>query len=177
MTGSQLLLNANRFDIRLCQIANRAARRQMLLRSMRTVSRLGDGVFWYVLMVMMPLLLGPRGVVAALHMLAIGGIGLAIYRLLKNRLVRERPFVRLAGIECFMPPLDRYSFPSGHTLHAVTFTIIACGYLPWLAIVLVPFALAVALSRVILGLHYPSDVVAGAILGAALGFGSTLIWL
>jgi undecaprenyl-diphosphatase len=67
----------------------------------------------------------------------------------------------LAGIRCFMPPLDRYSFPSGPTLHAVAFIVIACSYIPWLAVLLVPFAAAVALSRVVLGLQYPSDVATG----------------
>jgi undecaprenyl-diphosphatase len=86
--------------------------------------------------------------------------------------VRERPFIGLIGIECAMPPLDRYSFPSGHTLHAVAFTVLAVGYVPWLAVLLVPFALLVAASRVVLGLHYPSDVAVGALLGASLASAS-----
>ena len=65
-------------------------------------------------------------------------------------------------------PLDEYSFPSGHTLHAVSFTLIAVHYYPKLAWLLLPFAVLVALSRVVLGLHYPSDVLAGALLGAGL---------
>jgi undecaprenyl-diphosphatase len=54
-------------------------------------------------------------------------------------------------------PLDEFSFPPD-TLHAVSFTIVALAYYPWLAPLLVPFTLGVALSRVVLGLHYPSDV-------------------
>jgi undecaprenyl-diphosphatase len=64
-----------------------------------------------------------------------------------------------------MPPLDRYSFPSGHTLHAVLFTTIAVAYAPSLVFVLLPFTLLIAASRVVLGLHYPSDVIVGALLG------------
>jgi undecaprenyl-diphosphatase len=67
-----------------------------------------------------------------------------------------------------MPPLDRYSFPSGHTLHAVMFTALVVPSVPELAIVLIPFTMLVAASRVVLGLHYPSDVLAGAALGGAL---------
>jgi len=65
-------------------------------------------------------------------------------------------------------PLDRYSFPSGHTLHAVAFTVVATAHVPALAPILWPFAALVAASRVVLGLHYPTDVLAGALIGAAL---------
>jgi undecaprenyl-diphosphatase len=65
-----------------------------------------------------------------------------------------------------VPPLDQHSFPSGHTLHAVAFSTIAVTEFHTLAWLLVPFTFLVALSRVILGLHYPSDVLAGAIIGA-----------
>lgn len=141
----------------------------------KTVSRLGDGVFWYTLMALMPLLRGAQGVVIAAQMLVTGAAGLLVYKLLKKKLVRERPFIGLIGIECVMPPLDRYSFPSGHTLHAVLFTVLAVSHVPELAIVLVPFATLIAMSRVVLGLHYPSDVLVGAALGAGLAAGSLAI--
>ena len=67
-----------------------------------------------------------------------------------------------------MAPLDEFSFPSGHTLHAVAFSIVAIHHFAVLAWLLWPFAALVALSRVILGLHYPSDVVAAIGLGAVI---------
>jgi len=82
--------------------------------------------------------------------------------------VRERPFITHSAIHLAGAPLDRYSFPSGHTLHAVSFTWQACAHFPELAWVLAPLAGLIAGSRVVLGLHYPSDVLAGAALGAAL---------
>lgn len=184
-----LFLRADQFERRVCLFANAACQRQTIRQFFRVVSRLGDGIFWYALMLTLPYwqwlerersagpVVGPAPELSffelsawqvSLKMLLAGAVGLALYKLLKVRLVRERPFIGLMGIECAMPPLDRYSFPSGHTLHAVTFTAIAIHYVPMLAWVLVPFALLVAASRVVLGLHYPSDVLAGALIGAAI---------
>ncbi len=60
-------------------------------------------------------------------------------------------------------PLDHFSFPSGHTLHAVMTTTVL-GYIqPVLLMLMLPFTILVAVSRMILGLHYPSDVAVGAI--------------
>jgi undecaprenyl-diphosphatase len=89
--------------------------------------------------------------------------------------VRERPFIRHPGINMEMPPLDRYSFPSGHTLHAVSFTWQAVAHFPELAWILVPASALIALSRVVLGLHYPTDVMAGATLGALLAAGGLAV--
>jgi len=161
-------LRADLAERRLCLVATSVARRHALRATFRAVSRLGDGLFWYLLMAAMPLALGAVGVLVALQMLGTGAVGLLLYKSLKRRLVRERPYIGLDGITCSMAPLDRYSFPSGHTLHAVAFTVLALHYLPGLAPLLVPFAMLVAMSRVVLGLHYPSDVLAGAALGALL---------
>jgi undecaprenyl-diphosphatase len=97
-----------------------------------------------------------------------GALGVLIYVLLKRLFVRERPFITHAGIDRAGAPLDRYSFPSGHTLHAVSFTWQAGVHFPELLWVLLPLAALIAASRVVLGLHYPSDVIAGAAIGAAL---------
>jgi undecaprenyl-diphosphatase len=131
----------------------------------RLVSRLGDGVFWYSVMLALIVTQGRPGLEVALRMLAAGVIGLVAYKLLKARTNRPRPYQVLGGIRAGIDPLDAFSFPSGHTVHAVAFTLIAVSHFPAVASVLVPFTLLVALSRVVLGLHYPSDVLAGAAVG------------
>jgi undecaprenyl-diphosphatase len=163
------------WDMELCVFCNRQSRYLSIRSLFRLASRLGDGVFWYTLMV--ALLLSYRGeaIAAVLHMLAVGLIGTAIYKLIKGKTLRPRPFNVYPAIKCVGKALDQFSFPSGHTLHAVGFSIVAIAYFPALFWLVAPFAMLVALSRPILGLHYPSDVLAGAALGAMIASTSLLI--
>lgn len=157
------------FDPRLCRTASRWAARRGVRRFFGIVSRLGDGWFWYSLMVALAAFGGARGVLAALQMLGTGLVAWLLYRTLKLHTRRPRPFRAHPDVTARAAVLDEYSFPSGHTLHAVSFTIVAVGWFPFLALPLVVFTVLVATSRVTLGLHYPSDVLAGALIGTALG--------
>lgn len=154
---------------------NRWGARPPVTRLFAVVSRLGDGPAWYALMALLPLLDGARGAAASLHLAATGLAALALYRALKRLTRRPRPCARHRAIVAHVPPLDEFSFPSGHTLHAVAFTAVACAWYAPLALLLVPYALLVAASRVVLGLHYPSDVLAAIAIGGALATGSILI--
>ena len=164
-----------RRDSGWCLRANHWGEWKGLRRFFAVVSRLGDGVFWYVLMAMLVVLDGWTGLAVSAHLAATGVIALTLYKLLKRWTRRPRPFASDARIRAWVAPLDEFSFPSGHTLHAVAFSIVAIAHYPALAMLLVPFTACVALSRVVLGLHYPSDVL------AALGIGTTLaglsLWL
>jgi undecaprenyl-diphosphatase len=88
--------------------------------------------------------------------------------LLKGAAGRRRP---PAGLVPAVREPDRMpfttSFPSGHAASAAAFTTAVAIELPWTALPLAPLATAVAASRVVIGVHYPSDVVAGVALGAA----------
>lgn len=162
---------------RLCLACNRWVARRALLVLFRTVSRLGDGVFWYALMAVLALFGGAHGGQAALHMLLTGGVAALLYRTLKRWTRRPRPFRAHAGIVAHIPPLDEFSFPSGHTLHAVTFTLVALAWFPALAAILIPFTILVAASRVVLGLHYPSDVLVASAIGFVLAEASIALVL
>lgn len=139
-----------------------------IVRLFAVVSRLGDGIFWYALMAALLLSEGWAAAPVVGKMLLAGAICLGLYKWLKARTTRPRPCARHERIQLRAAPLDEYSFPSGHTLHAVAFTLIALHHYPLLAWLLLPFTVLVALSRVALGLHYPSDVLAGALIGAGL---------
>jgi undecaprenyl-diphosphatase len=170
-----LFYRIDAFEYAWCLRLNRACSRDSLRQLFAVVSRLGDGVFWYVLMLMLPLIYGGDGVIPALRMMIAGLLGLALYKFLKRRLVRERPYVTISGIVAGTRALDRYSFPSGHTLHATSFSMLAIDAFPELAWLCAPFAVLVAMSRVVLGLHYPTDVAAGAMIGAGLALGAIVV--
>ncbi|MEA3277212.1 MAG: phosphatase PAP2 family protein [Pseudomonadota bacterium] len=169
------LQHLNELEAPICRSWSQPPRRDRVLRPFAFISRLGDGLFWYSLIIFLPLVDGWDGLHAGLHMLLTGGAALAVYKSLKGVTRRERPCRWVADVTPAVPPLDYYSFPSGHTLHAVSFTAVAMNYYPQLAWVLVPFTLLVATSRVVLGLHYPSDVLAAAAIGLALAYTSILL--
>jgi len=168
--ASRFFERADQREYLLCQAINRSVRFRPISGHFRTVSRLGDGWFWYALILALPLFEPVTGPGLALLMTLTGLTCTVTYKLLKRWLIRERPFISFPSINCGTPPLDRYSFPSGHTLHAVCFQVMLMAALPGLALYILPFTLSVAASRVVLGLHYPSDVLAGAVIGGTIGY-------
>ena len=155
-------------DLAATGYVNRWNQRRNWSRLFGAISRLGDGIFWYTLMIVLLLVYGAAAIQPVLHMLGIGILATLLYSALKKALSRPRPFVKDPHLCLSVAPLDKFSFPSGHTMHATSFTLLAVHYYPGLLWILGPFALAVAASRMILGLHYPSDVLAGATLGIGL---------
>ena len=144
---------------------HRASARPSLTFVLIGVSRLSNGSIWVAILLSLPMLGGASGTACALRMGVLGAVDLLIYKIVKRHFARPRPFVACPGIRACTPSLDEHSFPSGHTLHAVAFATLLCAYYPSLAWWLWPFAGLVALSRVVLGLHYPSDVIVGAAIG------------
>jgi len=162
------LESLRRCDEWLCLRMNSGLRYGALLHFFRAVSWLGNGLFWYALMLALLVQRGEQALFPVLHMILVGALGSATYVALKRSTSRPRPYRILSMVKEGAAPLDAFSFPSGHTLHAVAFTLVALNYYPALAAVLIPFTLLTAAARVVLGLHYPSDVLAGAALGAGI---------
>lgn len=155
-------------DGRLCHRLNQINQREGPGRFFAAVSRLGDGSFWYALLLVLPLVQGRYGLLVSMHLALTGVCSLLVYRWVKQSTSRLRPFHQMPGLIRREPPLDEYSFPSGHTLHAVAFTLVLASHLPLLGWLVLPFTVLVAVSRPVLGLHYPSDVLAGAVIGAVI---------
>jgi undecaprenyl-diphosphatase len=155
-------------DAGWCLRSNGLCAHRGALRFFAATSRLGDGLFWYALMLALVAVDGPHGLRVCVHLAATGLATLLLYKWLKRWTRRPRPFARDGRIRAWVAPLDEFSFPSGHTLHAVAFTLVALAYYPALAWLLVPFSASVAASRVVLGLHYPRDVLAATAIGCTL---------
>ena len=130
------------------------------------VSWLGDGPLWYALIVGLPLAGGWAAWPCALQMLCLGAINLLVYLCLKHGIGRRRPYVDCPDIRACARALDKFSFPSGHVLHAVAYAMVVSAHYPAWSSLLWAFVVLVAASRVTLGLHYPSDVAVGGLVGA-----------
>ena len=163
------------WDELLCVRVNRGAQRRPVVLALQAVSWLGNGIFWYALMLALLLADAHAAALPVLHMAFVGAVCTCCYKMLKRSTVRNRPYQVNPQVLPGASVLDHFSFPSGHTLHAIAFSVVACFYYPALWIVLWPFTLLTAVSRVALGLHYPSDVVAGGALGALIAGTSFLI--
>ena len=160
---------------RLCLACNRWGAGKTTMYFFRAVSRLGDGMVWYALILGIALFGGKQGCLAALHMAGVGLVAATLYRFLKHWTRRPRPFRSHAQIVAHIAPLDEFSFPSGHTLHAISFSLVATAWYPQLFPVLLPLTVLIAASRVVLGLHYPSDVVVALLIGFVLAESSCLL--
>lgn len=161
-----------RLDLSLVLRCNRAGQKAWLQGFFRVVSRLGDGMVWYVTLGAILTMGGWDAVGPVIHILLTAGFALYVYRWLKARTSRPRPCAVRPDIVAGTRALDQWSFPSGHTLHAVLFSSMLDAYFPALGGIAFAFAALVALSRPLLGMHYPSDVLAGGALGGAIALTS-----
>lgn len=153
-------------DLRGAQVLHRAAGRPRLHQVLAVCSRLADGPLWGVLIALHAM---AGALPRALLMLALGAINLVVYYALKRGTRRQRPFERCDDIHACLKVPDAFSFPSGHTLHAFAFAMLLSAFHPALAPLLWGFAVLVGLARIVLGLHFPSDVIFGALIGLATG--------
>lgn len=135
-------------------------------------TRAGDGWLWYFAALAV-LLFGGKGRIAALASAgaaALAGIGLFV--LLKNVSGRPRPCAIEPHCWATLLPPDRFSFPSGHTITAFSVAISLGAFYPVLLPFLLLCAFCIAASRILLGMHFLSDVVVGALIGTALALTS-----
>lgn len=135
---------------------------------MIAATRLADGWVYLGLAAVLLHTGGPcRRVLAACCVAA--SVGNALLVAIKRRVRRPRPCDIAPHLRFAVRPPDRWSFPSGHSVNAFSVgTLIALAFPPAAPLCLA-LATSVAASRVVLGMHFVSDVVAGSLLGASVG--------
>lgn len=111
----------------------------------------------------------------AWHALVLLGVTHVAVQIVKRFAVRERPHVRLSTQALIATP-DRFSFPSGHACAAMAVAASFATAFPAYAMLLLGLALLVGLSRVVLGVHYPGDVVVGQAMALVAAYGVSAFW-
>ncbi len=164
LVGDRLLTLVS-LELDLCCGAAQKVCNRALLALFRSVSRLGD---WPLSVIVGLALLSIHGWRPFAEWTVVSILAVVIQKQLKNRYRRLRPCERPEGPPQRAPIPDHGSFPSGHTLHAVMAAVVTASLIPAIAPVFLLIALLIAMSRVVLGVHYPSDVIAGAVLGGIL---------
>jgi undecaprenyl-diphosphatase len=140
-----------------------------LTRIFRAASRLGDGSLWVATGIYLLALNQDNSRLVALAAAMAVGLSILLFKAVKNLIGRPRPFESWQALSCIMAPPDKFSFPSGHTMTAFAVWGALFIGLPGLSHIYLAIAVLIGLSRIFLGLHYPSDVLAGALLGGAIG--------
>ena len=138
-------------------------------------TRGGDGWLWYA-MGLITLWLGGDQRFPAIAAAALAAtVGIAVFLRLKKATGRKRPCALEPHCWATLLPPEQFSFPSGHTITAFAGAVSLSLFYPEWAASLLFCALSVAASRILLGMHFLSDVLAGAGIGTALADGA--VWL
>lgn len=164
-----LVKKVSKIENRFLLWAHSKTANKLVAKIARNVSRLGDGWFYLLISSIAYLFAGNIGKLFFWTTLFAYAIELSLYFLLKNTIKRPRP-KNIEGLNALIKPSDTFSFPSGHTAGAFVYATIASFFVPWVAPLAFFIAISIGLSRVLLGVHYPSDIAAGALLGAFTGF-------
>ncbi|MDQ2841527.1 MAG: phosphatase PAP2 family protein [Acidobacteriota bacterium] len=135
-------------------------------------SRAGDGWLWYLIGLSVLLFGGDARLTAIASAGSAALIGIGLFKLLKQLSGRRRPCEIEPHCWATLLPPDQFSFPSGHTITAFAVSIALAEFYPALLPALLFCSLSIAASRILLGMHFLSDVIVGAILGAGLALTS-----
>ena len=173
MTSRQAMLDFIAIrDQRLMRKVNRWQPPRWIRLWMICATRGGDGWLWYAMGIIILLFGGADRFLAVGCAALAAGLGILAFLKLKRMTGRRRPCAIEPSCWARLLPPDQFSFPSGHTITAFAVTLPMMHFYPELNAGLLFCACSIAISRVLLGLHFLSDVLAGALIGALLGFSS-----
>ena len=137
-------------------------------------TRGGDGWLWYAMGIVILLAGGDSRFLAVGSGALAAALGIAIFLRLKKATGRKRPCAIEPHCWATLLPPDQFSFPSGHTITAFAVSIALSRFYPEMAMGLLFCAVSIAASRIITGMHFLSDVLAGAAIGSVVAYAS--VW-
>ncbi len=143
---------------------------------MLAATRMGDGWLWYCLAAMVLVAGGASRFAAVGASMCAALAGVAVFKALKTLSRRQRPCQLEPHCWAKILPPDQFSFPSGHTMTAFSIALVVSFFYPTLEGPMYFLAISIAVSRIVLGMHFLSDVLAGAVLGSALGIMSIVVF-
>jgi undecaprenyl-diphosphatase len=169
MEMGRILQRLNREDVELFRRINGGTKHPASEFWLSRLTHLGGATATIAICVLLWLLAPlPWSRTALLSLIALAASHLPV-AVIKRTYRRLRPYLTLPGTTTVKNPLVDHSFPSGHTTAIFSVIMPFVMHAPYLGLILLPLALTIGYSRMYLGLHYPSDVAAGALLGSISG--------
>ncbi|MDO9103879.1 MAG: phosphatase PAP2 family protein [Methylovulum sp.] len=165
----KLLLSIHKYDVFMFTWLINARMHGTLTYFSRLLSKTGDGQLYTAIIALLYFSEGLESPFLQAILLAFL-LERPIYFLLKNGFKRNRPEAALKNFRSIITPSDKFSFPSGHTSAAFMMATLLGYFLPSLMIPLYCWASLVGFSRVVLGVHFPTDTLVGVILGISTAF-------
>jgi undecaprenyl-diphosphatase len=160
-----LIEKINAWDMGVFLSVFRDRESAVMARCMRAVSATGDG-YLYPLIVAGLFVCAPAQAMSFLISACVAfALELPAYRIVKQKIKRNRPYQSMPNIHNRVIPADQFSFPSGHTAAACVMAVLLGHFFPWATVSAYVWVLLIGMSRVYLGVHYPSDILAGMVLG------------
>ena len=149
----------------------RFLRFEWLTHAMRFITSLGDeGLIWIVLAAILLCLKRYRKTGSAMAVALLIGY-LVTNLILKNLVMRVRPYDAVVGLQALIGPLADSSFPSGHATSSIAAAFVMMkDTRKYIGIPVFTLAVLICLSRLYLGVHYPTDVLAGVMIGLFAAF-------
>ena len=139
------------------------------------VSRSGDGACYLLIAALLWWLDPVHGKLFSYVGLLAYALELPLFIVLKRLFKRPRPADLFGNFHAHIQPADKFSLPSGHTAAAFLMAVIVAYFYPSMAFLAYSWACLIGLSRILLGVHYPGDIIAGAALGTTIGLFSLFI--